>query len=298
MSTVLITGAAGLLGAALLESAPAGVRLIAQVRTTPLPPALAARATVVTLDLGDEPAVAALLDRHGVSAVLHTAARTVPVDCEDHPAAAEADNVGVPRLLTRLCAARGLPLVHVSTDLVFDGRAGRPYREDDPPAPISVYGRTKAAAELLVTAEPRNLVARVPLMLGRSPTGRRSADEAIAAGVARGEVTLFADEFRTPINALLAARLLWELRARGAAGIVHVAGRDRVTRWELGCAVADRLGLPRDRLRRARLADFRGRPPRTPDVSLDTTRLAARCGWPAPSLEESLAAPLAGAPWG
>jgi dTDP-4-dehydrorhamnose reductase len=294
---VLVTGAAGLLGAALCESAPAGRPVVAQVRRTALPPALAARVAVERLELLDEAAVAARLDRYRVGAVLHPAARTVPLDCEDHPAAAAADNVEVPRRLVRLCAARGIPLVHVSTDLVFDGRAG-PYRETDATAPISVYGRTKAAAEALVTAAPATLVARVPLMLGRSPAGRRSADEAIAAAVRQGaEVTLFDDEWRTPINALLAARLLWELLARGATGIVHVAGRDRITRWELGCAVAARLGLPRERLRRTSLADFRGRPPRPPDVSLDTARLAALVGRPAPSLTESLAAPLCGAGW-
>jgi dTDP-4-dehydrorhamnose reductase len=226
-----------------------------------------------------------------VTHVLHAAARTTPADCEAHPDDAERDNTHVPRLLARLCAARGLRLVHASTDLVFDGRAA-PYAEADPPAPLGVYGRTKAAAEAPVMEAPGALVARLPLLLGRSPTGR-TADQGLVAALARGGATLFDDEFRTPVSALLAAGLLWELVARGAAGLVHVAGRDRVSRFELGLAVAARLGLPTARLQRASIADFRGAPPRTPDVSLATARLTALTGRPAPSLDESLAAALA-----
>jgi dTDP-4-dehydrorhamnose reductase len=292
VTTVLVTGAAGVLGGALVASAPAGTTVVAQVRATPLAPALRARARIERLDLGDDAAVEACLARHEVGAIIHAAARTSPADCEDHPTAAAADNILVPQRLAARCAACGLVLVHCSTDLVFDGRAA-PYREEDPPRPISVYGRTKAAAEALVAAAPNTLIVRLPLMLGRSETGR-SVDEGLRATVLQRDATLFVDEFRTPVHALLAARVLWELLETGARGIFHVAGRDRISRWELGLAVADRLGLPRSRLHPGSLRDFTGRPPRCPDVSLATDRLAARLGRPAPTLAESLALPLAG----
>ncbi|MBI5480691.1 MAG: sugar nucleotide-binding protein, partial [Deltaproteobacteria bacterium] len=119
-------------------------------------------------------------------------------------------------------------------------------------------------------------------------------DEALAAAIGRGESpTLFADEFRTPLHVRQAGALLWELLAGETTGTLHVAGRDRVSRWDLGCALADRLGLPRARLRRGSIRDFRGLPPRCPDVSLDVGRLTRLLGRPAPTLAEGLELPLA-----
>jgi dTDP-4-dehydrorhamnose reductase len=285
---VLVTGGCGLLGGAVVAAAPDGVEVIAQTRTSRLTPALAARAVEQPLELRDAAALAAALDRHRPDAVIHTAARTIPFDCEEHPADAHEDNVTATGHLAAACAARGLRLLCCSTDLVFDGTAA-PYAEDAAPSPISVYGRTKAAAEDAARRCPGALVVRLPLMYGPSPAGNRSVEESLAAALERGESpTLFTDEFRTPLHVRHAAALLWALLARDAAGTVHVAGRDRVSRFDLGCALMDRLGLPRERLRRGRLHDFRGRPPRCPDVSLAVGKLERILGRPAPGLAEGL----------
>jgi dTDP-4-dehydrorhamnose reductase len=293
MVRVLVTGASGLLGGALVATAPAAVQVVAQTRRLRLPPPLAARAVEVTLELRDAGALAAALDRHRPDAVVHTAARTVPSDCEANPAGAHGDNVIATAHLVAECRARGLRLLHCSTDLVFDGTAA-PYAEEAHRRPLGEYGRSKAAAEDVVAGCPRALVVRLPLLYGTSPAGNRSVDEVLAAAIARGETpALFEDEFRTPLHVRQAGALLWELLAGEASGVLHVAGRDRVSRWELGCALADRLGLPRARLRRASLRDFTGRPPRCPDVSLDIARVCRLLGRPAPGLAEGLELPLA-----
>ncbi|MBI5479511.1 MAG: sugar nucleotide-binding protein, partial [Deltaproteobacteria bacterium] len=178
MPRVLVTGASGLLGGALVATAPAAVQVIAQTRRLRLPPPLAAHAVEEPLDLCDARALRAALDRQRPDAVVHTAARTVPADCEAHPAQAHADNVTATGHLVTECAARGLRLLHCSTDLVFDGTAA-PYAEDAARHPISEYGRSKAAAEGLVAGSPRALVARLPLLYGTSPAGDRSVDEAL-----------------------------------------------------------------------------------------------------------------------
>jgi dTDP-4-dehydrorhamnose reductase len=291
---VLVTGAAGLLGGALLETAPAGVEVVAQTHRLRLPPRYAARATELPLELRDAAALAAALDRYRPDAVVHTAARTSPADCEAHPADAHADNVTATGHLANACAARGLRLLHCSTDLVFDGTAA-PYAEDAARHPISEYGRSKAAAEDVALGCPRALVARLPLLYGRSPAGNRSVEETLAAAIGRGESPmLFEDELRTPLHAWQAAALLWELVAGETTGTIHVAGRDRVSRWELGGALVARLGLPRERLRRASIRDFRGTPPRCPDVSLAVGVLTRVVGRPAPGLAEGLELPLGG----
>jgi dTDP-4-dehydrorhamnose reductase len=302
---VLITGAAGLLGGALIEAAPAGVAVLAQTRRLALPANLRAKAVAEErLDLLDEASLGDCFQRHAPAGVIHAAARTSAAACEDDPEGARRDNVEASARLARLCAQARILLVQISTDLVFDGRHA-PYREDAPTAPLGVYGRTKAQAEELALGCERGLVLRLPLLLGPSPVGRRSPDEQLAQAARRcAQVTLFHDEYRSPIHALAAARLIWELlalaegsapregRTRGVGGLIHVAGRDRVSRWELGLAIAQRLGLDTAFLRSASLKEFTGRPPRPPDLTLDTSRLAALLGRPAPTLAESLALPL------
>jgi dTDP-4-dehydrorhamnose reductase len=290
---VLITGASGLLGGALVRSAPAGIAVLAQTRTHALPPALKERVAVEgRFDLADAAKVQEFFQRQAPDAVIHTAARTSAADCERDPQGARRDNVECTERLVALCAPRKMPFVLISTDMVFDGLHA-PYQEDARPAPVGVYGQTKVQAEAAALSHPHALIARVALLFGHSPRRNRSPDEALAAAVARGEtVSLFRDEFRTPIHALGAARLLWELLLNGRTGLVHVAGRDRVSRWDLGLALARRLGLPERGLKSSSITEYAGHPPRQPDLTLDTTRLSEWLGRPAPSLAESLALPL------
>jgi dTDP-4-dehydrorhamnose reductase len=244
------------------------------------------------LDLSKRGELFAALDELAPKIVLHTAARTIPNDCELDPAGARRDNVDATRLLAEWCAQHGAAFVAASTDLVFDGQAA-PYKEDAVRNPIGVYPQTKAEAEdAVLAASPSAIVARLPLMLGISPAGTRSVDEVLGAALARGEVNMFEDEFRTPIHAGLAAAAIWELVARRASGVVHVAGRTRVSRYELGAAICRAQSWPAERLKRGSIKDFKGKPPRCPDVSMDTGKLKALLGRAAPTLEESLAMPL------
>src|SRR5436305_6422990 len=111
-------------------------------------------------------------------------------ECHRDPARARRVNVGGTATLAELAAKAGARLVLVSTDLVFDGEHA-PYREADPPRPLSAYGRSKAEAEAAVLAVPRAAVARVSLLFGASLAGRPSFfDEQAAALRARRPVTL------------------------------------------------------------------------------------------------------------
>jgi dTDP-4-dehydrorhamnose reductase len=215
------------------------------------------------------------LDAIGPDAVIHLAAMSAAEAVRLDPGRAERINVEATRRLADWCGRRGRRLVFTSTDLVFDGsRPGN--REDDPADPILAYGRTKRAAEPFVTAIPGGLVARVSLLYGFSRSGREAYFDQTVAALRRGEPqSLFEDEFRTPLDLGSAARILVALARSDASGIVHVGGRERMSRFDLVRRAATVLGLDVSLVRANRRSDVTLPEPRPADVSLDTSRLAA-----------------------
>jgi dTDP-4-dehydrorhamnose reductase len=237
------------------------------------------------LDLTDATAVRRELagDRPGL--VIHCAALSRSPACDADPALARRLNVEVTHLLAELCV--DVPLVFFSTDLVFDGRRGH-YAETEAPNPLSVYAETKAAAERFVLANPRHVVIRSSLNGGTSPTGDRGFNEQMRRAWAAGEtLALFTDEFRSPIHAMLTARAVWELARQGVAGIWHVAGAERLSRFQIGELLAARWPHLLPALRAGSLRDYPGGP-RPPDTSLDCNRAQARLSFKLAGLGEWL----------
>lgn len=250
---VLLLGSTGYLGAWLL----------AALRARGCTPVCAGRgAGDLHVDLADPAAVAAAVREARADMVLNAAAVALVGECEREPERAMAVNGVAPGIL-----ARAAPRVlQVSTDLVFDG-VGAPYGADAEPRPLSAYGRSKRAGELAVLAAgPAHLVARVPLLFGRSRDGQRGATDMLRAAEAAGaEVVLFADEYRTPLHAGDAAEALVALLlAPGRRGIVHLAGPERLSRAELGRRFVALHGLGAVRIRVATSQD----PLRPRDASL------------------------------
>jgi dTDP-4-dehydrorhamnose reductase len=210
----------------------------------------------------------------GADLVLHAAAWSSISRCERDPALARVTNVEATAALARA----GRRLVLVSTDLVFGGDAA-PYGPRDPVAPRSEYGRTKAAAERAVLAAG-GLVVRLPLLFGRSFDGTRGATDMVRAAIAEGrELVLFVDEFRTPLHVADAAAALLALALDPRrAGIAHLAGPERVSRFELGRRFAAVHGLAVSIVGRSNADPLRPR-----DVALVPD-------WPPPpSLDDALA---------
>lgn len=183
------------------------------------------------LDLADGDAVAACLDETRVDLVINTAAFTDVDGAETDPAAAERGNVALPRVLAGATAARDLPLVHVSTDYVFDGRAERPYLESDRPAPFNAYGHTKLAGEEVVrAANPRHFVVRTAWLYS---TGGRNFALTMLAAAARGKVKVVDDQTGCPTYAPHLARGIAKLLGSDAYGTYHMAGAGQTTWYGL-----------------------------------------------------------------
>jgi dTDP-4-dehydrorhamnose reductase len=283
---ILLTGARGFVGGHLLRR----LRDRHDVTTAGRRP-LPVSARHVEGDL-EEDRVLDLLSRTDPDAVVHLAALTDADRCEELPERAQSLNADVPARLASAVARSCRRFVHVSTDLVFDGERA-PYGEADAALPISVYGRTKLAGERGVVSAlgERACVARLSLIYGprTSALSRPSFIERMLASASRGEmVTLFEDEFRTPIYVEDAAHALALLVERPMLPpVVHLGGPDRCSRLELGTTALNRFGLSSDRARACSQSEIGSRAPRPRDVSL-TSSVAFALGLPSRSVPAGL----------
>jgi dTDP-4-dehydrorhamnose reductase len=283
---VLVTGAGGLLGgrvAALL--AEHGFDVLGVRRRAAPPPGL----RFVAVELTEPTAPDDLLERERPDAVVHAAVLGRTDECEARPDVAEAVNARLPGRLAAACRSRRVRLVGLSTDLVLAGSEALS-DEEAVPAPLSVYGRTKLAGEeALLARDPSAAVVRVPLVVGRGHGPRGTASESVAWALGSGRsVRLFADEFRTPVDAESVAAAVALLLERGGAGRFHLGGPERLSRLELGHRVARVLGLPAEGIEAGFQASYAGPDPRPADTSLDSTRARRELGWTARPLDQAL----------
>jgi dTDP-4-dehydrorhamnose reductase len=251
VSGLLITGASGYLGSELASRAPEAVGTYLGRE----------RPGAVRLDVRDRGSVERLFAELRPDAVIHTAYRESGEDAEEV-------NVAGSRNVARAATEARARLVHLSTDLVFDGALGRPYTEDDEPRPIMQYGRQKLDAERAVLdALPAALVVRTSLIYGGDEPSRheRTAREG-------GGVKFFTDELRSPVQVGDLAAALLELAEADVSGVLHVAGPDGVSRHEFA-----RLAAPdRDDLESGLAADHPT--PRPLDCRLDSSRAQGLLG--------------------
>ncbi|HKV67261.1 MAG TPA: SDR family oxidoreductase [Gaiellales bacterium] len=259
---LLVTGGSGHLGGELVRCASdAGWEVCGTSLRTP---------GHVHLDVRDAAAVEALVADRAPDCVIHTAY------LQDGPDA-WATNVEGSANVATAAAGRGARLIHLSTDLVFDGRAG-PYAEEDAINPLLDYGRSKAAGERVVAERhPEATIVRTSLIYGGeglSGHERRILD--VVDG--RADLAFFTDELRCPVHVSDLARALLALAAIDHAGPLHLAGADGVSRYELACLVAAAHGREFAHLRTTTSAGMRPERPR--DCRLDCSRAAALLGGP------------------
>ena len=220
-------------------------------------------------------------------AVVHTAAITDANFCQKCRSESFKINVEASNNLAGLCADRGIPCVFTSTDLVFNG-LNPPYREEDSVSPVSFYGEQKAQAEVGMRERHSDvIICRMPLMFGDpGPVAQSFIQPMIKALQAGEELKLFTDEFRTPVGGISAAEGIL-LALDHAKGIIHLGGRERVSRYEFGKLLTDITDFPNAKLIPCRQIDVPMSAPRPPDVSLDSSK-AYTLGYHPLSIEAEL----------
>ncbi|WP_367381305.1 dTDP-4-dehydrorhamnose reductase [Stenotrophomonas cyclobalanopsidis] len=198
--TVLVFGGNGQVGQELLRAlAPLGP-VLATTRSGQLPDGSACEVA----DFGQPDSLPALLDRLQPSVVVNAAAYTAVDRAEQDVEAAFAANAQAPGVIARWCAAHGVPIVHYSTDYVFDGQGSVPYREDEATAPLGVYGTSKRDGEEAVRAAGgRHLIFRTAWVYASH--GANFLRTMLRVGAERDQLRVVADQIGTPTPAALIA---------------------------------------------------------------------------------------------
>lgn len=248
------------------------------------------------LDLADSASIERTVTAVNPDLVISAAAYTAVDKAEDEPGLAMAVNGEGPGVLARAAARIGAPVIHLSTDYVFDGSLDRPWREDDSVAPLGVYGATKLAGEQAVAASgATHAILRTAWVY--SPFGNNFVKTMLRLAETRDSLNVVEDQFGCPTSALdiadgIMAAVAGLQNARGANAVYHLAGTGE-THWadfaraifaestKRGGPVAEVTGIPS--------SGYPTRAVRPANSRLDCTRLAQTFGYRAPRWEESLA---------
>ncbi len=301
-TAIAVVGSRGQVARALVRvAAERGINLVARGRPE--------------ADLTERAGLAAFLAATNPALVVNAAAYTAVDKAEAEREAAFALNAEGPGRLAQLCGARGVPLVHLSTDYVFDGRGTRPYREDDAIAPASVYGASKAAGEVAIrAAQPQHVILRTAWVYDGE--GQNFLRTMLRLAATRDEIGVVDDQQGSPTYAIDIANAILDLAPRLTApasadgpttagpttglapwGTYHLTGAGTTT-WagfaRMIFATAGPLGFKAARVKAITTADY-PTPARRPAYSvLDNGKLAATFGIALPPWQEALARCLAG----
>lgn len=220
----LVTGGGGQLARALVATAPAGIDISALQR--------------LALDITDEAAVAATLDRERPDIILNTAAYTAVDRAESEPDVAHRINAAAPAAMARQAALRGIRLVHISTDFVFDGMASRPYLPADATAPLGCYGASKLAGEEgVIAAGGDTLIVRTAWVYAAG--GANFMETMLRLMAEREELRVVHDQIGTPTYATSLAGALWRMAAGAGRGIVHYTDAGVASWYDFAVAIAE-----------------------------------------------------------
>jgi dTDP-4-dehydrorhamnose reductase len=284
---VLVTGAAGMLGSQLLLTAPKGTQAVGtDLREAPegFPPV-----ALTGVDLADTAAVERVFEREGpFHGVIHAAAYTAVDRAEEEEELAYRVNAIAPRVLARAAAERDLPLVVVSTDFVFDGTKGAPYREEDPPVPIGAYGRTKRAGEeAAIEMHPDGTrIVRTQWLYG--PRGAHFPGTMLRLATERDQLSVVDDQRGCPTTTLELAPALWDVLDRAPAGIWHAACEGEASWYDLAVATLELSAVEGVSVSPCTTADFPRPAPRPANSALDCSKLAALRGRPLADWRDAL----------
>jgi dTDP-4-dehydrorhamnose reductase len=269
---LLITGGSGFLGGNLVSIASTLCETYFTYHSSPCP--TESPGAAICMDVTDQAQTEKIVQEISPAVIIHTAAVTNAGYCEEHQQAAWDINVNGTRNVASAAEKVGARLIYASTDMVFSGTNSF-HSERDSPNPGHHYGKTKLMGEQIVQSVCSNYcIARIALVYGRSANESKCFTETMLDRMGRGEsVRLFVDEYRTPIYAKNLCHALLELAEReDLQGIYHLAGPERLSRFEFGLKLAEIFGLDKKLLNPVSVDDVAFAYERPRDCSLSHTK--------------------------
>lgn len=281
---LLVTGASGQLAQSLVEAGPCrAFEIVALGRPA--------------LDISDADSIAAAIADHGPDVIINAGAYTAVDKAESEPDEAMRVNGEGAGNVARAANSAGIPVIHISTDYVFDGTKSAPYVESDLTGPVSAYGRSKLAGENAVrAANPSHVILRTAWVL--SPFGNNFLKTMLRVAAARPELGVVDDQTGNPTYAPHLAAAILDIapqiagKADAPWGTYHAAGTGDVT-W---CGLAREIfaqsalhGGPVAAVNAIGTADYPTPARRPANSRLDTSKLAAAFGVTLPPWQQGVA---------
>lgn len=282
---ILVTGASGLLGLNLSLMEVEAHTIVGVDRSkladTPF--------EIIKADLLDPEVEHRILDTVKPDAVIHTAALANLEACEEQPETARLLNAELPGELADACARRGIRMMHISTDAVFDGTKDGVYTEEDAPNPQGIYAQTKLEGERnVLSANPGAVVVRVNFF-GWSLSGTRSLPEFFINNLSAGKKAQgFTDVFFCPLFVGDLAEILIKILAQGLSGIYHVVGSESLSKHDFGIAVARQFGLDERLIEAVSVEESTLIARRSHNLRLSIHKLSTALGEPVPGYSTGL----------
>ena len=282
---ILVTGASGLLGLNLCLLMHEAHQIVgvdrSKLERTPF--------ELIKADLLEPSASSRLIETVRPQAVIHTAAIADIDACEADPVGAQRLNADYPGELAEVCARRGVHLLHISTEAVFDGKTPRPYTEEDAPNPLGVYARTKLDGENAVRSVNADaIVARVNFF-GWSLSGSRSLSEHFFYKLLKGKQCFgFVNVIFCPMFVSDLAVILVQMLEEGLSGLYHVVGSEAISKFDFGVRLAQRFGFDAGLITPIAVEESGLRARRSHNLSLSVHKLSTALGIEIPGVSTGI----------
>jgi dTDP-4-dehydrorhamnose reductase len=291
---LLFSGASGFLGSTLCKKVAddPNWHSVALLRSTSVALEYDRVQQVRVEDLSDPEEIKTALGSFIPDRIVHAAALSSPLACERNPAEADRANRLVTAALCDLAEQWRVPITFISTDLVFDGArapAGG-FTESDTPSPLSVYARSKYAGEQRVLdLHQLGAIVRLALVYGRSLSSSLGVIGWMNQALRQGQpLTLFNDEYRTPIYLDDACDMILQIARSSACGVWHAGGRERLSRVEFGRSFCSVIGGDSRLIVSASRLTSPSDVQRPEDVSLNSQKFLTEFGFGPGSVLDSL----------
>jgi dTDP-4-dehydrorhamnose reductase len=285
MKKILVTGAAGMLGTAILDNLRDRYKVIATDITRGYnPPGVPWK----ELDLLDNRSATALIEDVKPDAVIHCAALVNVDACEKQPALAEAVHMQTTATLAAAIAKYSGKLVYISTDSVFNGTKNRPYDEDDPVDPPNIYAMTKFKGEQETLRYANNTVLRTNIF-GWSRAEKISfAEWVIKSLVTSDKTSMFTDVTYTPIHVTHLSKIIAQVIEKNVCGLLHAGGASAISKYEFGTRLATIFNLPQQNISPSRIDDAGLGAKRPKNMALSSLKLKTVYGISVPEADEGI----------